>query len=104
MIKTILRQIITQCTGTQDIIKKLASCDLCGRKSGLKTVVFLLRLSIYRVHEPASHGGMIVLTREMNGIIQSMICVTNALAIFTEGASTLLAEDHHSLNLGHNLH
>ena len=25
------------------IIKKLASCDPCGRKSGLKTVAFLLR-------------------------------------------------------------
>ena len=46
VIKTILRQIITQCAGTQDIIKKLASCDPCGRKSGLKTVAFLLRLSI----------------------------------------------------------
>ena len=45
-IKTILRQIITQCAGTHDIIKKLASCDPCGRKIGLKTVVFLLRLSI----------------------------------------------------------
>ena len=47
MIKTILRQIITQCAATQDIIKKLASYDPCGRKSGLKTVAFLLRLSIY---------------------------------------------------------
>ena len=47
MSKTILRQIITQCAGTQDIIKKLASCDPCGIKSGLKTVAFLLRLSIY---------------------------------------------------------
>ena len=46
--KTILWQIITQCAVTQDIIKKLASCDLCGRKSGLKTVAFLLCLSIYR--------------------------------------------------------
>ena len=46
VIKTILRQIITQYAGTQDIIKKLASCDPCGRKSGLKTVAFLLRLSI----------------------------------------------------------
>ena len=45
--KTILRQIITQCAGTRDIIKKLASCDPCGIKSGLKTVAFLLRLSIY---------------------------------------------------------
>ena len=44
--KTILMQIITQYTGRQDIIKKLASCDPCGRKSGLKTVAFLLRLSI----------------------------------------------------------
>ena len=44
--KTILRQIITQCAGTQDIIKKLASCDPCGRESGLKTVAVLLRLSI----------------------------------------------------------
>ena len=44
--KTIFRQIITQCAGTQDIIKKLTSCDPCGRKSGLKTVAFLLRLSI----------------------------------------------------------
>ena len=47
VIKTILQQIITQCAGTQDIIKKLASCDSCGRKSGLKTDAFLLRLSIY---------------------------------------------------------
>ena len=47
--KTILRQIITQCTGTHDKIKKLASCDPCGRKSGLKMVAFLLRLSIYSV-------------------------------------------------------
>ena len=46
VIKTILQQIVTQCAGTQDIIKKLASCDPCGRKSGLKTIVFLLRLSI----------------------------------------------------------
>ena len=46
VIKTILRQIITQCARTQDIIKKLASCDPCGRKSGLKKVAFLLRLSI----------------------------------------------------------
>ena len=46
MIKAILRQIITQCAGTQDIIKKLASWDPCGRKSALKTVAFLLRLSI----------------------------------------------------------
>ena len=46
VIKTILRQIITQCARIQDIIKKLASCDPCGRKSGLKTVAFLLRLSI----------------------------------------------------------
>ena len=45
--KTILRQIITQCAGTQNIIENLASCDPCGRKSGLKTVTFLLRLSIY---------------------------------------------------------
>ena len=41
VIKTILRHIITQCTRTQDIIKKLASFDPCGRKSGLKTVAFL---------------------------------------------------------------
>ena len=46
MIKTILREIITQCSGKQDIIKKLASCDPYSRKSGLKTVAFLLRLSI----------------------------------------------------------
>ena len=46
VIKTILQQIITQCARKQDIIKKLASCDPCGRKSGLKTVAFLLRLSI----------------------------------------------------------
>ena len=46
--KTILRQITTQCAGTQDIIKKLASCDPCGRNSGLKTVADLLRLSIYK--------------------------------------------------------
>ena len=44
--KTILLQIITQCTGTQDIIKKLASCGPGGRKSGFKSVAFLLRLSI----------------------------------------------------------
>ena len=50
VIKTILRQSITQCTGTQDIIKKLVSCDPCERKSGLKTVAFLLRLSIYFVN------------------------------------------------------
>ena len=37
----------TQCAGTQDIIKKLSSCDPCGRKRGLKTVAFLLRLSIF---------------------------------------------------------
>ena len=49
MSKTILRQIITQCAGTQDIFKKLASCDLCARKSGLKTVAFLLRLSIVTI-------------------------------------------------------
>ena len=48
--KTILQQIITQCAGTQDIIKEFASCDLCGRKSGLKTVAFLLRLSIYNTY------------------------------------------------------
>ena len=47
--KTISRQIITQCAGTQGIIKKLASCDPCGRKSGLKRVAFLLRLSILTV-------------------------------------------------------
>ena len=47
VIKTVLPQIITQCAGTQDIIKKFASCDPCGRKRGLKTVAFLLRLSIY---------------------------------------------------------
>ena len=47
MINTILWQIITQCTGTQGVIKKLASRDPCGRKRGLKTVAFLLRLSIY---------------------------------------------------------
>ena len=46
VIKTILQQIITQCEGIQDIIKKLTSCDPYGRKSGLKTVAFLLRLSI----------------------------------------------------------
>ena len=45
--KIILRQIITQCVGTQDIIKKLASCDQRGKKSGLKTVAFLLGLSIH---------------------------------------------------------
>ena len=45
--KTILLQIITQCTGTQDIIKKLASCGPRGRKSGFKSVAFLLRLSIF---------------------------------------------------------
>ena len=47
MIKTILWQIITQCAGTQDVIKKLLTYDPCGRKSGLKMVAFLLRLSIY---------------------------------------------------------
>ena len=46
VIKTILRQIIARRAGTQDIFKKLVSCDLCGRKSGLKTVAFVLRLSI----------------------------------------------------------
>ena len=46
VIRAILRQIITQCAGTQDIIEKLASCDPCARKNGLKTVAFLLRLSI----------------------------------------------------------
>ena len=46
MIKTILRQIITHCAGTQDIIKKLFSGGLCRSKSGFKTVAFLLRLSI----------------------------------------------------------
>ena len=49
VIKTILWQIITHYAGTQDIIKKLASCDPCGRKSGLKTVAELLRLSIYTI-------------------------------------------------------
>ena len=43
VIKTILRQINTQCAGTQDIMKTLASCIQCGRKRGLKTVAFLLR-------------------------------------------------------------
>ena len=47
MIKTILWQIIAQCAGTQDIIKILLLYDPYGRKSGLKTVAFLLRLSIY---------------------------------------------------------
>ena len=47
MIKTVFQQIITQCTGTQDIIKKLASCDPFGGKRGLKTVAFLLHLSIF---------------------------------------------------------
>ena len=46
VIKIILWQIITQCARTQDIIKKLASCDPCRIKSGLETVAFLLRLSI----------------------------------------------------------
>ena len=46
VIKTVLRQIITQWIGIHDIIKKLASCDPCGRKRGPKTVAFLLRLSI----------------------------------------------------------
>ena len=59
MIKTILQQIITQCAGTQDTIKKLASCDPCGRKSGLKMVAFLLRLSIcwvyIQLHKTACH-------------------------------------------------
>ena len=50
MSKTILRQIITQCAGIQDIIKKLASRDPCGRKSELNTVAFLLRLSICGLH------------------------------------------------------
>ena len=48
VIKTILPQIITQCAGTQDIIKKLALFGPCGRKSGLKTIAFLLRLSILK--------------------------------------------------------
>ena len=47
VIKFILWRIITQCARTQDVLKKLASCDPCGIKSGLKTVAFLLRLSIY---------------------------------------------------------
>ena len=47
VIKTILRQIITRCAGTQDIIKKLFSCGPCERKSGFQTVAFLLRLSIH---------------------------------------------------------
>ena len=55
VIKTILRQIITQCPGTEDMIKKLASCYHCGRKSGLKTVAFLLRLSIHVSHCWKSH-------------------------------------------------
>ena len=46
VIKTILWQIITQFEGTQDIIEKLASCE---EKSGLKTVAFLLRLSILHI-------------------------------------------------------
>ena len=54
VIKTILWQIITHYAGTQDIIKKLASCDPCGRKSGLKTVAELLRLSIYRFNSYAT--------------------------------------------------
>ena len=49
MIKTILQQIITHCAGTQDVIKKLTSSGPCGRKSGFKTVAFLLCLSVYRV-------------------------------------------------------
>ena len=50
VIKTILRQIITHCAGTQDIFKKFFSCCPCGRKSGMKTVAFLLRLSICSCH------------------------------------------------------
>ena len=49
VIKTVLRQIITQWIGTHDIIKKLASCDPCGRKRGSKTVAFLLRLSLCKL-------------------------------------------------------
>ena len=45
--KTSLLQIIIQCAGTQDIIKKLGSCGPCGRKNVFKLVAFLLRLSIF---------------------------------------------------------
>ena len=40
VIKTILRQIITQCTGTQDIIKQLASCDPIEENVDLKRLRF----------------------------------------------------------------
>ena len=49
MIKTIFLQIIAQSAGTQDIIKKSLSYDPRGRKSGSKTVAFLLRLSIFKL-------------------------------------------------------
>ena len=66
MIKTILWQIITLCAGTQDIIKKLLSCDPCVRKSGLKTVGFLLRLSINRTDFPSFADGIAKQRPDMN--------------------------------------
>ena len=48
MIKTILLQIIAFCAVTQNIIKKLSSCDHFERNSEFKSVVaFLLCLSIF---------------------------------------------------------
>ena len=41
------------------MIKNLASCDPCGRKSGLKTVVFLLRLSIYELGNVGNNNGVL---------------------------------------------
>ena len=69
VIRAILQQIITQCAGTQDIIEKLAACDPCGRKNGLKTVAFLLRLSIYH--------GLCWLMNVPDEISNNVVCATN---------------------------
>ena len=71
--KTILRQIITQCAGTQNIIKKLASCDPCGRKSGFKLVAFRLRLSIYSsdVYKKSLKNRYMLLGYRNSGISQN---------------------------------
>ena len=66
VIKTMLLQIVNQCRGTQDIIKKLTLCEVCGRKSGLKTVAFLLRLSIYIVDFLKSRPRTKVITESYN--------------------------------------
>ena len=52
MIKTILRQIITHCRGTGDIIKKLSSCGL-EEKGGFKMVAFkyIMLSNIIKVSE-----------------------------------------------------